>query len=124
MNQLYHFNGMLNNSCSKNHKNLVLNNNLLYFYFNLLSNKPFYCSILFYFIPCHVLSVMMFKCTLMMEQINLLKSKSINIIMWMWSGTHGSTHNSGARGPGFDPTPKPRTAFVGSSHLPSFIHQT
>ncbi len=25
----------------------------------------------------------------------------------MWSGAHGSTHDSGARGPGFDPTPKP-----------------
>jgi len=37
----------------------------------------FYCSILFYFIPCHVLSIMMFKCTLMKEQINLLKSKSM-----------------------------------------------
>ena len=36
----------------------------------------FYCSVLFYFIPCHVLSIMMFKCTLMKEQINLLKSKS------------------------------------------------
>jgi hypothetical protein len=24
----------------------------------------------------------------------------------------GSTHDSGARGPGFDPTPKPRTAFL------------
>jgi hypothetical protein len=29
----------------------------------------------------------------------------------MWSGAHGSTHDSGARGLGFDPTPKPRTAF-------------
>ncbi len=29
----------------------------------------------------------------------------------MWSGAHGNTHDSGARGPGFDPTPKPRTAF-------------
>jgi hypothetical protein len=29
------------------------------------------------FIPCHVLSIMMFKCTLMKEQINFLKSKSI-----------------------------------------------
>jgi hypothetical protein len=29
----------------------------------------------------------------------------------MWSGAHGSTHNSSARGPGFDPTPKPRMAF-------------
>jgi len=40
----------------------------------------FYCSILFlfyfYFTPCHVLSIMMFKCTLMKEQINFLKSKS------------------------------------------------
>jgi hypothetical protein len=34
--------------------------------------------VLFYFIfiPCHVLSIMMFKCTLMKEQINHLKSKS------------------------------------------------
>ncbi len=24
--------------------------------------------------------------------------------MTMWSGAHGSTHDSGARGPGFDPT--------------------
>jgi hypothetical protein len=24
--------------------------------------------------------------------------------MWMWSGAHGSTHDSGARGPWFDPT--------------------
>ncbi len=31
--------------------------------------------------------------------------------MWMWSGAHGSTHDSGARGLGFDPTPKLRTAF-------------
>jgi hypothetical protein len=23
---------------------------------------------------------------------------------WMWSGAHGSTHDSGARGPGFDST--------------------
>ncbi len=23
--------------------------------------------------------------------------------LWMWSGAHGSTHNNGARGPGFDP---------------------
>ena len=30
----------------------------------------------------------------------------------MWSGAHGSTHDSGARGPGFNPTPKPRTAFI------------
>jgi hypothetical protein len=42
----------------------------------------------------------------------------------MWSGAHGSTQDSGARGPGFDPTPKPRTAFFGSSHLPSFRQQT
>ena len=34
----------------------------------------FCCFILFYFIPCHVLSIMMFKCTLMKEQINHLKS--------------------------------------------------
>ncbi len=34
----------------------------------------FYCSILFYFTLCHVLSIMMFKCTLMKEQINFLKS--------------------------------------------------
>jgi hypothetical protein len=30
----------------------------------------------------------------------------------MWSGAHGITHDSGARGPGFDPTPKPRMAFL------------
>jgi len=30
----------------------------------------------------------------------------------MWSGTHGSTYDSGAREPGFDPTPKPRMAFL------------
>ncbi len=30
----------------------------------------------------------------------------------MWSGAHGSTHDSGARGLGFDPTPKPSTAFL------------
>jgi hypothetical protein len=30
---------------------------------------------------------------------------------WMWSGAFGGTHDSGARGPGFDPTPKPRMAF-------------
>jgi hypothetical protein len=29
-----------------------------------------------------------------------------NYYFRMWSGAHGSTHNSGARGPGFDPTPK------------------
>ena len=44
----------------------------------------FYCSVLFYLIPCHVLSIMMFKCTLMKEQINFLKIKinqnQINII--------------------------------------------
>jgi hypothetical protein len=34
----------------------------------------FYCPILFYFIPCQVHSIMMFKCILMKEQINLLKS--------------------------------------------------
>ncbi len=38
----------------------------------------FYCSVLFYLIPCHVLSKMMFKCTLMKEQINFLKSN----VMW------------------------------------------
>jgi hypothetical protein len=31
--------------------------------------------------------------------------------IWMWSGAHGSTHDYSARGPGFDPTPKPRMAF-------------
>ncbi len=31
--------------------------------------------------------------------------------MWLWSGAHGSTHYSGARGPGFVSTPKTRTAF-------------
>ncbi len=36
----------------------------------------FYCSFLVYLIPCHVLSIMMFKCTLMKEQINFLKIKS------------------------------------------------
>ena len=41
--------------------------------------------------------------------------------MWMWSGAHGSTHDSGVRGPGFDPTPKPRTAF---RNLPSPFFQT
>jgi len=36
--------------------------------------------ILFYyhFIPCHLLSIMMFKCTLMKEQINCLKSNQSN----------------------------------------------
>ncbi len=33
--------------------------------------------IIFYIIPCHVLSIMMFKGTLMKEQINFLK-KQIN----------------------------------------------
>ncbi len=28
---------------------------------------------------------------------------------WMSSGAHGSTHDPGARGPGFDPTSKPTT---------------
>jgi len=36
----------------------------------------FYCSVLVYLIPCHVLSIMMFKCTLMKEQINFLKIKN------------------------------------------------
>ncbi len=36
----------------------------------------------------------------------------------------GFTHAFGARGPGFNPTPKPRMAFFGSSHLPSFRQQT
>jgi hypothetical protein len=27
--------------------------------------------------------------------------------LWMWSGAHGSIHNSGAIGLGFDPTPSP-----------------
>ena len=38
--------------------------------------------VLFYFIfiPCHVLSIMMFKCTLTKEQINHLKSKNQNQI--------------------------------------------
>ncbi len=31
-------------------------------------------------------------------------------MMWMWRGAHGSTHGSGTRGPGFNPTPKPRMA--------------
>ena len=26
------------------------------------------------------------------------------ITKWMWTGAHGSTHDSGARGPGFDST--------------------
>jgi hypothetical protein len=30
----------------------------------------------------------------------------------MWSSAYGSTHNSGERGPWFDSTPKPRTAFL------------
>jgi hypothetical protein len=38
------------------------------------------------------------------------KEKS-NYKWWMWSGAHGSTHNYDARGHGFDPSPKPRTAF-------------
>jgi len=29
----------------------------------------------------------------------------------MWSGAHSSTLDSGAREPGFNPTPKPRMAF-------------
>jgi hypothetical protein len=33
-------------------------------------------------------------------------------------------HAFGARGPGFDPIPKPRMAFCGSSHLPPFRQQT
>ena len=48
----------------------------------------FCCFVMFYlrfidlfysilFIPCHVLSIMMFKCTLMKEQINFLKIKKI-----------------------------------------------
>jgi hypothetical protein len=36
-----------------------------------------FCLFYFIFIPCHVLSIMMFKCTLMKEQINHLKSKSM-----------------------------------------------
>jgi hypothetical protein len=46
----------------------------------------FYCSVLVYLIPCHVLSIMMFKCTLMKEQINFLKIKSINEV------THFTKH--------------------------------
>jgi hypothetical protein len=33
-------------------------------------------------------------------------NKNVSVIM-----VHGSTHDSGARGPGFDPTPKLRMAF-------------
>ena len=36
----------------------------------------------------------------------------------------GRAHAFGARGPGFDPTPKPRMAFFGSSHFPSFRQRT
>jgi hypothetical protein len=32
--------------------------------------------------------------------------------LWMWSGAQGSTHKSGARGPGFDPTPNPGWHFL------------
>ncbi len=39
----------------------------------------------------------------------------------MWSGAHGSTHDSGERGPGFDPTPKPRTAFIRKLSSPFFL---
>ncbi len=39
----------------------------------------------------------------------------------MWSGAHGGTHDSGARGPGFDPTPKPRTAFNWKLSSPFFL---
>jgi hypothetical protein len=38
----------------------------------------------------------------------------------VWSGAHGRTHDSGARGPGFDPTPKPRMAFDGKLSCPLF----
>ncbi len=36
----------------------------------------------------------------------------------------GSAHAFDGRGPGFDPTPKPRIAFFGSSHLPNFRQRT
>jgi hypothetical protein len=42
--------------------------------------------------------------------------------MWMWSGAHGSTHDSGVGGSGFDPTPKPRMAFF--RKIPSPFFQT
>jgi len=45
----------------------------------------FCCFILFYFIPYHVLSKMMFKCTLMKEQINFFKSKSNQIKLFLIS---------------------------------------
>jgi hypothetical protein len=38
----------------------------------------------------------------------------------MWSGAHGSTQDSGARGPGVDSHPDPDGIF-GNSHLPSFL---
>ncbi len=44
----------------------------------------FYCSILFYFTLCHVLSIMMFKCTLMKEQINFLKSNQGKLFSTSW----------------------------------------
>ncbi len=51
--------------------------------------------------------------------------KQIISDLWrMWSRAHSSTHDSGVRGHGFDPKPKPRTTSFGSSHLPSIRQQT
>ncbi len=40
--------------------------------------------------------------------------------MWTWSGAYGSTHDSGAREPGFVLIPKPRKAFFGELSSPFF----
>jgi hypothetical protein len=54
------------------------------------------------------------------QKLIIITNKEITF-RWMWSGAHGSTHDSGARGPGFDPTPKPRTAFIWKLSSPFFL---
>ncbi len=60
------------------------------------------------------------KRRLFLNKIGVIQSEGTTT-QWMWSGAHGSTHDSGARGPGFDPTPKPRTAFIRKLSSPFFL---
>ena len=59
------------------------------------------------------------ECSITLGQKETENSNQITTIL-MWSGAHGSTHDSGARGPGFDLTPKPRMAFFRKLSSPFF----